>query len=88
MLKAKGTTLGADDGVGVAYMLALLADDTLSHPPLECVFTVQEEVGLFGAMAIKKEDIHAKRMINLDDGGENLTLSLIHICTGTFCFNQ
>lgn len=73
MLKAKGTTLGADDGVGVAYMLALLADDTLSHPPLECVFTVQEEVGLFGAMAIKKEDIHAKRMINLDDGGENLT---------------
>lgn len=45
-LKAKGTTLGADDGTGVAYMLAILADDTLSHPKLECVFTVEEEVGL------------------------------------------
>ena len=43
------------------------------HPPLECVFTVQEEVGLFGAMALKKEYFQAKRMINLDDGGENAT---------------
>lgn len=72
-LKAKGTTLGADDGVGVAYMLALLADQDAKHPPLECAFTVQEEVGLFGAMALKKEYFHAKRMINLDDGGENAT---------------
>lgn len=72
-LKAKGTTLGADDGVGVAYMLAILEDQEAKHPALECVFTVQEEVGLFGAMAIKKEDIHAKRMINLDDGGETAT---------------
>lgn len=72
-LKAEGTTLGADDGVGVAYMLALLADKDAKHPALQCVFTVQEEVGLFGAMAIRKEDIHAKRMINLDDGGETAT---------------
>lgn len=72
-LKAKGTTLGADNGVGVAYMLALLEDAEALHPALECVFTVQEEVGLYGAMAIKKEDIHAKRMINLDDGGETAT---------------
>lgn len=43
-LKAKGTTLGADDGFGVSYMLAILSDDTLKHPNLECVFTVQEEV--------------------------------------------
>ena len=57
---------------GVAYMLVLLADDTLSHPPWICVFTVQEEVGLFGAIATKKEDIHAKRMINLDDGSKTL----------------
>ena len=72
-LKARGTTLGADDGVGVAYMLALLSDPDAKHPPLECVFTVQEEVGLFGAMALKKEYFQAKRMINLDDGGENAT---------------
>lgn len=73
LLKAKGTTLGADDGTGVAYMLAILDDNKANHPSLECVFTVQEEVGLFGAMAIKKEDLHAKRMINLDDGGETLS---------------
>lgn len=68
-LKAKGTTLGADDGVGVAYMLAFLEDNTLPHPPLECVFTVQEEVGLIGAAELAYEDITAKRMIGLDDMG-------------------
>ncbi|MGN1054813.1 MAG: aminoacyl-histidine dipeptidase, partial [Erysipelotrichaceae bacterium] len=50
-LTAEGTTLGADDGTGVAYMLAILDDDTLAHPALECAFTVQEEVGLIGALA-------------------------------------
>ena len=68
-LHAKGTTLGADDGVAVAYMLAFLEDDTLPHPPLECVFTVQEEVGLLGAAGLAFEDISAKRMIGLDDMG-------------------
>ena len=72
-LKAEGTTLGADDGVGVAYMLALLEDKDAKHPPLECAFTVQEEVGLFGAMALRKEDFKGKRLINLDDGGETAT---------------
>lgn len=72
-LKAKGTTLGADDGAGVAYMLAVLADKEALHPRLECVFTVQEEVGLYGALALKKEYFTAKRMINLDDGGERST---------------
>lgn len=74
LLKAKGTTLGADDGTGVAYMLAILADDKLAHPPLECVFTVQEETGLYGAMNLKAEDISAHRMISLDGGGETNTL--------------
>lgn len=72
-IKAKGTTLGADDGVGVAYMLAVLADEHIAHPPLQCIFTVQEEVGLFGALALKPEDIQASRMINLDDGDETST---------------
>ena len=52
-LHANKTTLGADDGVGVCYMLALLDDESLKHPALECVFTVQEEVGLNGAMIVK-----------------------------------
>ncbi|MDO4977841.1 MAG: beta-Ala-His dipeptidase [Eubacteriales bacterium] len=69
ILRAHGTTLGADDGVGVAYMLAFLEDDSLHHPPLECVFTVQEEVGLIGAKELAFEDISAKRMIGLDDMG-------------------
>ncbi len=72
-LRAKGTTLGADDGMGVAEMLAILSDDSLKHPPLECVFTVQEEVGMFGALALDKSLIHSHRMISLDGGGEVLT---------------
>lgn len=66
-LKAKGTTLGADDGMGCAYMMALLVMD-LPHPALECVFTVQEEVGLYGAFALKKEYFKGKRYVNLDFG--------------------
>ena len=69
-LKAKGTTLGADDGTGVAYMLAILDDDSLVHPPLECCFTVQEEVGLLGSQVLKAEYFKGKRMISLDGGGE------------------
>lgn len=74
ILRAKGTTLGADDCTGVAYMLAILEDDTLAHPPLECIFTVQEEIGLLGAMNLKAEDIYAHRMISLDGGGETTTM--------------
>lgn len=72
-LRAKGTTLGADDGMGVAEMLAILADDTLAHPALDCVFTVQEEVGLFGALGMDKSLLRAHRMISLDGGGETCT---------------
>ena len=72
-LRANGTTLGADDGAGVAYMLAILDDDKVSHPPLECVFTASEETGLDGARALKKQLISATRMIGLDGGGETCT---------------
>lgn len=54
ILTADGTTLGADDGFGAAYMLAVLEDDTLPHPPLECVFTVQEETGTIGAKQLDR----------------------------------
>lgn len=68
-LKARNTTLGGDDGVGVAYMLAILESDALAHPPLECTFTVQEETGCIGAAGLKKEYFQARRMIGLDDVG-------------------
>lgn len=74
-IKANGTTLGADDGIGTAYMLAILEDKTLEHPALECVFTVQEEVGLFGAMNLKSEYFKAKNAISLDGGDEKTLLS-------------
>lgn len=72
-LKAKGTTLGADDGYAVSYMLSILESQTIVHPPLVCVFTVQEEVGLFGASHLKAEDLPVKRMIGMDTGGEVVT---------------
>ena len=72
-LRAKGTTLGADDGMGVAYMLAFLDDKTLAHPALECCFTTQEEVGMGGALNLKPEYFKARQMINLDGAGEYKT---------------
>lgn len=71
ILKARGTTLGADNGMGCAYILAVL-DSDIPHPALECVFTVQEEVGLNGAFALKAEDFTAKRYVNLDFGGHGI----------------
>lgn len=72
-LTAEGTTLGADDGAGMSWMLAVLDDGSLSHPPLECVFTAAEEVGMDGARALRKDAISARRMIGLDGGGETGT---------------
>lgn len=72
MLRARGTTLGADNGVAVAYMLAFLADEALSHPPLECLFTVQEEVGLLGAGGVVPSLLSSRRMINMDFTQENV----------------
>lgn len=74
LLRAKGTTLGADDGKGVAYMLALLTEDHALHPALECVFTVQEEIGLLGAMELKPHYFKATSMVSLDGGGEHLSM--------------
>lgn len=68
-LKARGTTLGADNGTGVAYILAVLDNQELSHPALEAVFTVQEEVGLYGALALDPQWISARNFISLDCGG-------------------
>ena len=65
-IRAEGTTLGADDGVAVAVMLALLDDKEITHPPLECLFTSAEETGLDGATTFDMSLISARRMINMD----------------------
>lgn len=66
LLRAKGTTLGADDGIAVAAMMALLDGAIEKHPAYECLFTTAEEVGLEGAYAFDYEKITARRMINMD----------------------
>ena len=65
-LKAKGTTLGGDDGIGISMALAAITDKDLPHPAIECLFTVDEETGLTGAMKLQDGMLEGKRLINLD----------------------
>ena len=65
-LKAKGTTLGADNGIGISMALAAITDPELQHPAIECLFTVDEETGLTGAMKLQDGMLRHKRLINLD----------------------
>lgn len=69
-LRAKGTTLGADNGIGVATELAILAADDLQHGPIECLFTVDEETGLTGAFALKEGFMEGEILVNLDSEDE------------------
>jgi dipeptidase D len=69
-VKAKGTTLGADDGIGVAAQMAILTDNTLKHGPIECLFTVDEETGLTGAFEIQPGFFDSKILLNLDSEDE------------------
>ncbi len=71
-LTANGTTLGGDDGIAVAICLAILDSRNLSHPPLEVVFTVNEETGMDGARTIDTSVLNGKRMINLDSESESV----------------
>ncbi|MBQ4119572.1 MAG: aminoacyl-histidine dipeptidase [Clostridia bacterium] len=86
-IKAKGTTLGADNGIAIAYIMAILASSDIKHPPIEAVFTTDEEIGLLGAGALDCSALKAKRMLNLDSetediltvscaGGQDVTLRL------------
>lgn len=80
VIGAKGTTLGGDDGVAVAIALAILDSDGLNHGPLECVFTVDEEVGLLGTQALDTSDLKASYMLNIDSEKDKvLTVS----CAGS-----
>ncbi len=71
-VKARGTTLGADNGIGMAAAMAVLIDPTLVHGPVECLFTINEEIGLEGAQNLGKDMITGTMLINLDseDDGE------------------
>ena len=69
---AEGTSLGGDDGVAVAMALAVLADDSLKHPPLEAVFTVDEEVGMDGAAGLDCSDLKGRLLLNIDSEDEGV----------------
>ncbi len=69
---ARGTTLGGDNGIAVAYGLALLADKTIPHPPIELIVTVDEETGMFGAAGIDLSSLKGRTMLNLDSEYEGV----------------
>lgn len=72
LIKGKGTTLGADNGIAVAMIMAVLEDDSLSHPPLEALITSDEETGMTGADNIDPSLFKARRLINLDSEEEGV----------------
>ncbi len=69
---ANGTTLGGDDGIALAYALALLADPAIPHPPLEVVITVDEETGMFGAAGIDLSMLKGRTLLNIDSEEEGI----------------
>lgn len=73
-LRAEGTTLGGDDGIAVAYIMAVLADKELAHPALELVLTTEEETGMDGAKALDTSALKASYMINIDSEDEGVVL--------------
>ena len=74
LLRARGTTLGADDGMAVATMLSLLDGEVAEHPAYECLFTATEEPGLVGALKFDYSRIKARTLINIDCGNQNVIL--------------
>ncbi len=85
-VRAKGTTLGADNGIAVAMIMAILEREDIAHPPIEAVFTTDEEIGMVGAGRLDMSVLSSKRMINLDaEEDDTLTVSCaggcdVHLC--------
>lgn len=75
MVWANGTTLGGDDGIAVAYALAVLDAEDIDHPMIEAIFTVDEEIGLLGAVGIDLSEVQSRRLINLDSEEEGIFLT-------------
>lgn len=71
-VSAKGTTLGGDDGIAVAMAMAILDDDSLSHPAIEAIFTVDEETGMYGAEGLDVSVLKGRRMLNMDSEDEGI----------------
>ena len=87
-VSAKGTTLGGDDGIALAYAMALMADTTIPHPPLEVIITVDEETGMYGAAGIDLSMLKGKKLINLDSEDEGVfTVSCAGGCRATIALN-
>ena len=81
---AKGTTLGADNGIALAYAMALMADKSIPHPPLEVIVTVDEEIGMLGADVIDLSMLKGRKLINLDSEDEGIfTVSCAGGCRAT-----
>lgn len=72
LISAKGTSLGGDDGIAVAYALAILDDDSIAHPPIEAIFTVDEEIGMLGADFINVSDLKGRLFMNMDSEDEGV----------------
>ena len=88
MVYAKGTTLGADNGIAVAMGMAILADKTIPHPPIELLITSDEEIGLLGAAAADLTELKGRTLINLDSEDEGIfTVSCAGGCRSTLTLN-
>ena len=72
LISAKGTSLGGDDGIAVAYSLAILDDPDMPHPPLEVIITTDEEIGMLGAAAMDVSDIKGRLFLNMDSEDEGI----------------
>lgn len=79
IISAKGTTLGGDDGIAIAYALAILESDDIPHPPLEVVFTTDEEIGMIGAASLDFSQLKSRIMLNIDSEEEG---HLLVSCAG------
>lgn len=91
-VKAKGTTLGADNGIGVASIMTILASNTISHPPIEALFTIDEETGMTGALGLEAGLLSGKFLLNLDtEDDRELTIGCAGgidvTATGTYITN-
>ena len=82
-VKARGTSLGSDDGIAVAMAMAVLDDDTIPHPPIEAVFTVDEEVGMPGATGLDGSDLKSRYLLNVDSEVEKVLT--VGCAGGTAC---
>ena len=79
-VKARGTTLGGDDGIAIAMAMAILDSDDIPHPPIEAVFTVDEETGMGGAEAVDLSGLKGKKLLNIDSEEEGVLTSGCAVC--------